>query len=201
MHQQGIDKEFFKSGYRFISGIDEAGRGPLAGPVVASAVILPPEIIIPGIDDSKKLSSKKRERLFDVIQNVALSVGIGIISSDIIDEKNILEATKIAMIEAESNLTITPDLLIIDGIIPINSLTKQYTIKKGDSISQSIAAASIIAKVTRDRIMLEYDLKYPQYLFSKHKGYGTQEHLERIKEFGPCYIHRKSFRGIKEILV
>ena len=204
---QGFDTEFFNQGYRFIAGIDEAGRGPLAGPVVASAVILPHNISIDGVDDSKKLSPEKRERLFDIIKEKSLSVGIGIISSNVIDEINILEATKEAMLKAVENLTITPDLIIIDGITPL-SLTlplqggrdrwgiKQHTIKKGDSLSQSIAAASIIAKVTRDRLMQKYDVKYPHYLFAKHKGYGTKEHLERIKEFGPCEIHRNSFKGV-----
>lgn len=192
----GFDTEFSIQGYRFIAGIDEAGRGPLAGPVVASAVILPPDISIDGVDDSKKLSSEKREILFKIIKEKALSVGIGIISSNVIDEINILEATRKAMLKAVENLTITPDLILIDGITPIKSGIKQLTIKKGDSLSQSIAAASIIAKVTRDRLMLDYDAKYPKYLFAKHKGYGTAEHLERIKEFGPCEIHRNSFKGV-----
>lgn len=193
---QGFDTEFSSQGYRFIAGIDEAGRGPLAGPVVASAVILPPDISIDGVDDSKKLSPEKREILFEIINENALSIGIGIISSKVIDEINILEATRKAMLNAVENLTITPDLIIIDGITPIKSSIKQLTIKKGDSLSQSIAAASIIAKVTRDRLMLDYDAKYPKYLFAKHKGYGTAEHLERIKEFGHCEIHRKSFKGV-----
>jgi len=196
----GFDTEFSIQGYRFIAGIDEAGRGPLAGPVVASAVILPPDISIDGVDDSKKLSSEKREILFKIIKEKALSVGIGIISSKVIDEINILEATREAMLNAVENLKITPDLIIIDGITPIKSSIKQLTIKKGDSLSQSIAAASIIAKVTRDRLMLDYDARYPTYLFAKHKGYGTAEHLERIKEFGPCEIHRNSFKGVKEYI-
>ena len=196
----GFDTEFSIQGYRFIAGIDEAGRGPLAGPVVASAVILPPDISIDGVDDSKKLSSEKREILFKIIKEKALSVGIGIISSKVIDEINILEATREAMLNAVENLKITPDLIIIDGITPIKSSIKQLTIMKGDSLSQSIAAASIIAKVTRDRLMLDYDAKYPTYLFAKHKGYGTAEHLERIKEFGPCEIHRNSFKGVKEYI-
>ena len=196
----GFDTEFSIQGYRFIAGIDEAGRGPLAGPVVASAVILPQNISIDGVDDSKKLSPEKREILFEIIKEKALSVGIGIISSKVIDEINILEATKDAMIKAVENLTIIPDLIIIDGITPIKSNIKQHTIKKGDTLSQSIASASIIAKVTRDRLMLDYDEKYPKYLFAKHKGYGTKEHLDRIREFGPSEIHRKSFRGVKGYL-
>ena len=199
-----FDNEFFNQGYRFIAGIDEAGRGPLAGPVVASAVILPPNISINGVDDSKKLTSEKREILFEIIKEKALSIGTGIVSSKVIDEINILEATKVAMLKAVENLTIIPNLIIIDGITPL-SLThqveiKQITIKKGDTLSQSIASASIIAKVTRDRLMLDYDAKYPKYLFAKHKGYGTAEHLERIKEFGPCEIHRNSFKGVKEYI-
>ena len=195
-----FDNKFFNQGYRFIAGIDEAGRGPLAGPVVASAVILPPNISINGVDDSKKLTPEKREILFEIIKEKALSIGTGIVSSKVIDEINILEATKVAMLKAVENLTIIPNLIIIDGITPL-SLThqgeiKQITIKKGDTLSQSIASASIIAKVTRDRLMLDYDAKYPKYLFAKHKGYGTAEHLERIKEFGPCEIHRNSFKGV-----
>ena len=195
-----FDNKFFNQGYRFIAGIDEAGRGPLAGPVVASAVILPPNISINGVDDSKKLTPEKREILFEIIKEKALSIGTGIVSSKVIDEINILEATKVAMLKAVENLTIIPNLIIIDGITPL-SLThqveiKQITIKKGDTLSQSIASASIIAKVTRDRLMLDYDEKYPKYLFAKHKGYGTAEHLERIKEFGPCEIHRNSFKGV-----
>ena len=197
-----FDNKFFNQGYRFIAGIDEAGRGPLAGPVVASAVILPPNISINGVDDSKKLTPEKREILFEIIKEKALSIGTGIVSSKVIDEINILEATKVAMLKAVENLTIIPNLIIIDGITPL-SLThqaeiKQITIKKGDTLSQSIASASIIAKVTRDRLMLDYDAKYPKYLFARHKGYGTKEHLESIKEFGPCEIHRTSFKGVKE---
>ena len=199
-----FDNKFFNQGYRFIAGIDEAGRGPLAGPVVASAVILPPNISINGVDDSKKLTPEKREILFEIIKEKALSIGTGIVSSKVIDEINILEATKVAMLKAVENLTIIPNLIIIDGITPL-SLThqveiKQITIKKGDTLSQSIASASIIAKVTRDRLMLDYDARYPTYLFAKHKGYGTAEHLERIKEFGPCEIHRNSFKGVKEYI-
>lgn len=192
-----FDKEFWDKGYRFIAGIDEAGRGPLAGPVVASAVIFPFETFIDGIDDSKKLTPPERDRLFNVIKDNALSIGIGIVPSEVIDNINILEATKMAMNYAISSLTVPPDLLIIDGITPVESPIKQFTIKRGDSLSHSIAAASIIAKVTRDRLMLEYDVKYPQYLFAGHKGYGTPEHMKRIREFGPCEIHRRSFTGVK----
>ncbi|MBI3813366.1 MAG: ribonuclease HII [Nitrospinae bacterium] len=198
MYDQGIDRDFINLGYKFIAGIDEAGRGPLAGPVVAAAVIFLPEIVIDGIDDSKKLSAEEREKLYKVIKEKAISVGIGIISSEVIDNINILEATKEAMSQAVSSLTVTADILIIDGITALSSPIKQSTIKRGDSLSQSIAAASIIAKVTRDRLMLEYDMQYPHYLFGKHKGYGTWEHLDRIKKFGPCEIHRKSFKGVKE---
>ncbi len=194
----GIDRDFFNSGCKVIAGIDEAGRGPLAGPVVASAVILPEGTVIDGIDDSKKLTAGEREGLFSVIKEKAISIGIGIISSDVIDNINILEATKEAMTHAVSSLTVVPDMLIIDGITGIASRINQLQIKKGDSLSQSIAAASVIAKVTRDRLMLKYDAKHPQYLFAKHKGYGTAEHLKRIKKFGPCEIHRKSFKGVKE---
>jgi ribonuclease HII len=197
----GIDKDFFNSGYKIIAGIDEAGRGPLAGPVVASAVILPQGIVIDGIDDSKKLTAKEREGLFGLIKENALSIGIGIISPEVIDNINILEATKEAMTHAISNLTVAPDMLLIDGITAVASRINQLPVKKGDSLSQSIAAASIIAKVTRDKLMLEYDAQHPQYLFAKHKGYGTSEHLDRIRKFGPCEIHRKSFKGVKEYIL
>ncbi|MBI1920723.1 MAG: ribonuclease HII [Geobacter sp.] len=185
-------------GYRNIAGVDEAGRGPLAGPVVAAAVILPEGLIIPGVDDSKKLSAARREALFDTIMGEAAAVGVGVADQDLIDRVNILQATLHAMREAVGHLVVPPDYLLIDGIstIPVN--IPQRTIKQGDSASISIAAASIIAKVTRDRIMVEYDARYPGYGFSGHKGYGCASHLEAIASLGPCPIHRKTFRGVKE---
>ncbi|MBN2260951.1 MAG: ribonuclease HII [Clostridiales bacterium] len=176
----------------FIAGIDEAGRGPLAGPVVAAAVILPDNDTILGLDDSKKLTVKKRDELFLIIKEKALAIGIGVVQHEKIDEINILNASKEAMILAVNSLDIKPDVLLIDAVkldLPI----KQENLIKGDQISNSIAAASIIAKVTRDLIMIEMSKKYPQYGFEKHKGYGTKAHYEAIQSFGISKIHRKSF--------
>lgn len=187
-------------GYGNIAGIDEAGRGPLAGPVVAAAVILPYGIDIPGLDDSKKLTARTRESLIEAIYSKALAIGVGVSDHGLIDRINILQATLTAMVQAVSSLTIPPDYLLIDGINTINVNIPQKAIKKGDSLSASIAAASIVAKVTRDRMMDEYDRQYPGYGFSGHKGYGSAAHMAAIVELGPCTIHRKSFRGVKEHL-
>lgn len=194
------EKNAFKSGYAFIAGIDEAGRGPLAGPVVAAAVILPAGVTIAGVDDSKKLSPDKREILFDIIMTHALSVGVGLMSPADIDKINILQATRRAMLAAVHNLSQPPDYLLIDGISTIESTIPQKTIKKGDSLSLSIAAASIIAKVTRDRIMVEMAGKYPGYGFAGHKGYGSAAHMDAIKRLGPSPIHRMTFGGVKEYI-
>jgi len=185
-------------GFLRIAGVDEVGRGPLAGPVMAAAVILPPGLQIPGIDDSKKLSPLKREILFDVITAKALAIGTGIVEPEIIDSINILQATRLAMLNAVRQLSPLPDYLLIDGITPINTTIPQKTVKKGDSLSLSIAAASIIAKVTRDRLMAEMDRLYPGYGFAGHKGYGSALHLEAIRQLGPSPIHRLSFGGVKE---
>ncbi len=187
-----------RRGYRRIAGVDEAGRGPLAGPVVAAAVILRPGIPIAGVMDSKKLTEARREALFDPIMAQALAVGVGIADHDLIDRINILQATLQAMRQAVTNLALFPDYLLIDGISQIPMNIPQKTIKKGDSASLSIAAASIVAKVTRDRLMVEYDRQFPGYGFAAHKGYGCASHLEAIAQFGPCAIHRKTFRGVKE---
>lgn len=196
-----FERQAVKSGYRLIAGIDEAGRGPLAGPVVAAAVILPPGMYISGVDDSKKLSPDKRERLFDIIMSQALSVGIGMGSPQLIDQINILQATRHSMLEAVSQLIPEPDYLLIDGISTINSSIPQKTIKKGDSLSLSIAAASIIAKVTRDRLMRELDVRHPGYGFAGHKGYGSALHMEAIRHLGPSPVHRLTFGGVKEHVV
>ena len=185
-------------GYRLIAGIDEAGRGALAGPVVAAAVILPVGVRIDGVDDSKKLSPEKRERLFDVIMSQALRVGVGMAGHRVIDRINILQATRLAMQEAVGKLSPQPDYLLIDGITTIASPLPQKTITKGDSLSLSIAAASIIAKVSRDRLMRELDQKYPGYGFAGHKGYGSSDHLEAIRRLGPSPVHRLTFGGVKE---
>ena len=185
------EKEYASYGY--ICGIDEAGRGPLAGPVVAGAVILPKDDDILYLNDSKQLSAAKRDELFDIIKEKALSYGIGIVSHDRIDEINILQATYEAMRSAINQLDPKPDILLNDAVtIPLVDIT-QVPIIKGDAKSVSIAAASIIAKVTRDRLMEEYAKEYPQYGFEKHKGYGSKEHIEAIKKYGPCEIHRKTF--------
>ncbi len=177
----------------FICGIDEAGRGPLAGPVIAGAVILPKDCRILYINDSKKLSPKRRDALFDEINEKAISVATGLVSPMRIDEDNILQATYLAMKMAVINLKQRPDLLLIDAVTLPETPTPQVPIIKGDAKSISIAAASIIAKVTRDRIMEQYDEIYPEYGFAKHKGYGTAEHIAAIRKYGPCPIHRMTF--------
>ena len=179
--------------YGTICGIDEAGRGPLCGPVVAAAVILPGEYNILYINDSKKLSETKREEVYKEIDKYAVAYGVGIVSPERIDEINILQATYEAMRTAIHKLSVTPDILLNDAVtIPMVDI-KQVPIIKGDAKSQSIAAASIVAKVTRDHLMEEYDKLYPEYGFAKHKGYGTAAHIKAIKEYGPCPIHRRTF--------
>ena len=186
-----------RQGYRCIAGIDEAGRGPLAGPVIAAAVILHPDQPIEGVNDSKKLTEQRREQLFEQIMHKAMAVGIGQADAETIDRINILQATRQAMLEAVSTLTTTPDYLLIDGITTIASSLPQRTIKQGDSRSASIAAASIIAKVTRDRLMQSYDQRYPLYGFARHKGYGSALHLSALQKYGPCPIHRMTFARVK----
>ncbi len=179
--------------YSYICGIDEVGRGPLAGPVVAGAVILPKNCDILYINDSKKLSEKKREELYDIIMEKAVSVGLGYSTPERIDEINILQATYEAMQEAVSKLSVTPDLLLNDAVTIPKLTMKQVPIIKGDAKSISIGAASIVAKVTRDRLMVQYDEVFPEYGFASNKGYGAQAHIEALKKYGPCPIHRKSF--------
>ena len=183
-----------EKGYNFVCGVDEAGRGPLAGPVCAAAVILPDDFNIEGINDSKKLSEKKREALYDVIKENALAYGIAFASVEEIENVNILEATYIAMNRAIEGLEVKPDFALIDGNrVPRGIKIDCQTVVKGDSKSMSIAAASILAKVTRDRLLIEYHDIYPEYNFIKHKGYGTAEHIEAIKKYGISDIHRRSF--------
>tara|TARA_S200000501_G_scaffold51427_2_gene41429 strand:- start:4372 stop:5304 length:933 start_codon:yes stop_codon:yes gene_type:complete len=191
------EKKYWDEGFQKIVGIDEAGRGPLAGPVVAASVILKPYEIIEGVKDSKKLSSKKRKDLFNQIYEKALSVGVGIVDEDIIDEINILKATFLAMKKSLGNLNLKPDKVLIDG--PYSDITIYPTdyIVNGDNISQSIAAASIIAKVTRDKIMYEYDKIFPDYKFINHKGYGTKYHIEQLELKKSTPIHRRSFKIVK----
>jgi ribonuclease HII len=195
-----FEKMYYSQGYERIAGVDEVGRGPLAGPVVAAAVILPKDGIEQKLFDSKQISSKKREDLYELILTKALGVGIGTIGQEEVDLLNILQATLKAMILAVQNLPISPDLILIDGPQNLKLPVSQKPIRKGDQLSNSIAAASIVAKVTRDRMMLEWHQKYPQYNFAKHKGYGTKEHRGAIEKFGVCELHRKTFRGVKEYL-
>ena len=179
----------------FIAGVDEVGRGPLAGPVVAAAVILPSDYEITGLNDSKKLSEKRREAMDEIIRREAVSFGIGLISQDRIDEINILQATYEAMRLALEQLSRAPDMILADAVTIPGIETRQLPIIKGDAKSASIAAASIIAKVYRDHLMIEYDSLYPEYGFARNKGYGTKEHINALKEFGPTPLHRKSFIG------
>lgn len=188
-----------KDGLKFIAGIDEAGRGPLAGPVVVGCVILPENSFIEGVNDSKKISEKKREILYDEITNEAIAWSVGIVDQGEIDEINILNATKKALTIAIQNLEVKPERILVDALEHIDTCGIPYTsIIKGDAKNYSIAAASIIAKVTRDRIMYEWDKVYPEYGFASHKGYGTAKHIQAIKENGICMLHRKSF--VKNII-
>ena len=181
-------------GFKTICGIDEAGRGPLAGPVVVASVVMPADSMIEGVNDSKKISEKKREILFDKIIEEAISYGVGIIGHDEIDEINILNATKKGLTMSLQELTVNPDIIVVDALEHIDTMGIPYeSIIKGDAKCYSIAAASIIAKVTRDRIMREWDKVYPEYGFEQHKGYGTAKHIASIKEYGLCPIHRRSF--------
>lgn len=197
------ENKFFALGYKLLGGIDEAGRGPLAGPVVAACVVIGPDFKIePGdlelVADSKKLSAKKRETIFKAIREKALAVEIGVVNHDDIDKINILQASFLAMRRAIKKLKIDPDYILLDGGFKIPKLDKPQTaIIKGDAQVWVIAAASIIAKVSRDWMMTELDKEYPEYLFAKHKGYGTKEHLDMIAKYGPCPIHRQSFAPIK----
>lgn len=193
-----FEQEAYRQGFRFIAGIDEAGRGSLAGPVVAAAVILPPGLMIAGVNDSKKLSPARREVLYQVIHQHALATGVGIVGSEDIDRINILRATIRAMEMAIKALKIFPDYLLIDAVSLPDSRIPQWPIIKGDMLSVSIASASIVAKVTRDRLMTEEHSLFPQYNFRTHKGYATRDHVSRLRLYGPSIIHRKSF--LKKLL-
>ncbi|WP_035098248.1 ribonuclease HII [Anoxybacillus tepidamans] len=193
------ERRIYGQGISYIAGVDEVGRGPLAGPVVAAAVILPKDFYLPGLNDSKKLSEAKREQLFEHIQANAVAIGIGIVSAREIDELNIYQATKKAMVQAIQSLVCKPEYLLIDAMeLPLD--IPQRSIIKGDATSVSIAASSVVAKVTRDRMMKELGAKYPQYGFEKHMGYGTEQHLQAIRTYGVIEEHRRSFGPVKEAL-
>ncbi len=187
------ERTLWEQNIEHIAGVDEAGRGPLAGPVVAAAVIFPKEFVMHGVNDSKKLSTRKREELFRMISQQAMSVGVGIIDHKVIDHINILQATHLAMRKALENLAIKPDYVLVDGNSFTHDTLRFQNIIGGDAKSFTIAAASIIAKVTRDRLMCELDAYFPQYGFAQHKGYGTPQHIEAIRIYGLCEIHRRSF--------
>ncbi len=193
MPDYSIEQELHQKGFTYVCGVDEAGRGPLCGPVFAAACILPDRLFIEGLNDSKKLTEKKREKLFDIIKREALAYSIASASVEEIDELNILEADLLAMRRAIDGLGIKADFAIIDGNIARDFQVPAKPIVKGDAISMSIAAASVLAKVARDRICLELDALYPEYGISKHKGYGTKAHMDALREYGPSPIHRKKF--------
>jgi ribonuclease HII len=193
-----LESDLWRKGFRTVGGVDEVGRGPLAGPVVAACVVFPQDFFLPEVNDSKKLTAKKRERLFDQILDTAHEVGIGIVGEKTIDSMNILNASLKAMWRAVKELKNAPEFILVDGNQRIPDLPlPQMPVIKGDSKSLSIAAASIVAKVIRDRIMLHYHRKYPEFSFAAHKGYATRAHVEALKAFGPCRIHRRSFKLVK----
>ena len=192
------EKELYKAGYQTIAGIDEVGRGPLAGPVVAAAVILPPGCKIKGLNDSKKIPKKKHQEIYQAVLDKALAVGIGLIDNEVIDQVNIYEATKLAMKEALSKLSLKPDYLLIDAM-KLDIDISQESIIKGDANSLSIAAASIVAKVTRDKLMADYDKEFPGYDFAQNAGYGTKSHLQGLERNGVTPIHRKTFEPVKSM--
>lgn len=194
------ERQLWAMGYRLVAGLDEVGRGPLAGPVVAAAVILPEEVDLPGIDDVKRLSTRRRMELYEVIRERAVSVGVGIIQPEGIDDANVIFATYKAMIKAVEELPVVPDYLLIDGLHLPNLSQPQVPVVGGEVQSCSIAAASVVARVERDAFMMEMDKEYPEYGFANHKGYGTTEHRLALEQYGPCPIHRKSLNAVREPL-
>jgi len=194
------EKELYDTGIKLIAGVDEVGRGPLVGPVVAAAVILPENYVLEGLTDSKKLSEKKRDKYYDIIMEDAIAVGIGEISPEKIDEVNIYEASKLAMIEALNNLSVKPEHVLIDAM-PLDLDVPSTSIIHGDALSLSIAAASVIAKVTRDRMMYELHKKYPEYHFDKHKGYPTKLHLQSLEKFGPLENYRFTYKPVRDLIL
>ncbi len=197
------EKSLIEQGYRYIAGVDEVGRGPLAGPTVAAAVILPPDLEAPWLHlvrDSKRLTSRSRESLFPLIEEAAIAIGIGRSPPDVIDSQGIVKAVRMAMCSAINNLPQYPDFLLIDFLTLHELAIPQKSITKGDVLSVSIACASIVAKVTRDRLMIVLDKQYPNYGFARHKGYMTKEHTESLRRFGACPAHRKSFAPVRELI-
>lgn len=194
------ERQVWAMGYRLVAGLDEVGRGPLAGPVVAAAVILPGEVFLPGLEECRRLSGKRRQDLYEAIRAQALAVGVGMVHPDGIDEANVMLATYKAMVKAVGDLSVSPDYLLIDSLHLPGVSQQQAPIAGGDGQSCSIAAASIVAKVARDEYMMEMDRLYPQYGFASHKGYGTFEHREALEKHGPCPIHRKSYGSVREIV-
>ena len=194
------EKELYKDGIKYIAGVDEVGRGPLVGPVVAAAVILPENYALEGLNDSKKLSEKKRDKFYEIIMKDALAIGIGEISPEKIDEVNIYEASKLAMLEALNNLKIKPEHVLVDAM-PLDLEMPSTSIIHGDALSLSIAAASVIAKVTRDRMMYELHEKYPEYHFDKHKGYPTKLHLECLQKYGPLKNYRFTYKPVHDLIL
>jgi ribonuclease HII len=199
MQWEPFEEKARRQGFQVIAGLDEAGRGPLAGPVVAAAVVLPRTRTLKGIADSKTLKAEQREKALSLIRKRALGIGIGIVEAEEIDRLNILQASLKAMELALQNLSLSPDCLLIDGLHTLRLPLSQQAIPKGDGRCLSIAAASIVAKVTRDRLMVAYHEKYPEYNFARHKGYGTREHLRAIRDHGCCPLHRQSFRPLYQL--
>lgn len=193
--------EAWARGFRRVAGVDEAGRGPLAGPVVAAAVVLPRRCRLEGLRDSKLLSERQREQVYARLLTAAVDVGVGVVDAGVIDTLNILEATRLAMLQAIRHLTPAPDYLLLDAVVLSGIAAEQRAVIKGDRLCLSIAAASIVAKVLRDRLMVRAHAQYPQYGFLAHKGYGTAEHLRQLQRYGPCALHRRSFAPVREVAV
>ena len=193
--------EAWARGFRRVAGVDEAGRGPLAGPVVAAAVVLPRRCRLEGLRDSKLLSERQREQVYARLLTAAVDVGVGVVDAEVIDTLNILEATRLAMLQAIRHLTPAPDYLLLDAVVLSGIAAEQRAVIKGDRLCLSIAAASIVAKVLRDRLMVRAHAQYPQYGFLAHKGYGTAEHLRQLQRYGPCALHRRSFAPVREVAV
>ena len=196
-----LEEALYAKRYNALCGVDEVGRGPLAGPVVAAAIIVPRQVNIEGLDDSKCLTPLRRERIFETVVELELDCAVGIIDPETIDRINILKASLMAMRKAVMSLKHSPDFVLVDGNYPVPNLTQpQYAVVKGDSRCKCIAAASVVAKVTRDRIMDKYQAIYPSYSFAQHKGYPTPDHLRELKEHGPCEIHRRTFKPVADII-